>query len=191
MARRIIIVVVLLIFYTNSFGRNFSDWSNAMVLYSTNIPNQYIGVFAGIYGGSLEYFVEYKRKVGPNTDYIYEGIDRVYAEKTLGTEFKKNSEAIHTFHAGKLIRLKDRDKVMPYIGGGFAVVYKYRHYYDNFHILGDKGNYVIEDGVKMIPKVVCGLLFQTKPDGWVFQLGLESFPLGISVGFGGFEWFSI
>lgn len=80
------------------------------------------------------------------------------------------------------------DKVLVGAGLGYAIKYKYRNKYDNYHILGNNGKYYIQttDGGMFEYKAFAQYCFAPK-NGFFWYLKGQysaSMGIGISIGFG-------
>jgi hypothetical protein len=149
--------------------------------FSANVPKQFLGFsLCTLRPHKVGLYVDIKAGIPfvEGSDSYYDNISIWQAEDWGDHLVSKQSHWISLNVGGTFVI---SSAVACYFGGGYSHRADYREYYDEFHILGEDGHYMIDDGSASRANFLGGLLVQADRT-WGLQFGAESAPRGVTLG---------
>lgn len=165
---------------------NFKSKELIIFGYVANIPQELLGFnFIKVSRQDFGFYIDLKAglPMRAGADDFYDNISVNQAENIFGDRLIKKDDNWFSMNAG--ITKVISNHLAFYGGLGFSSYSEYRQYKDEFEILGDDGEYWIEndDKSKTTLNALGGVIIQIDPR-WIMQIGAEAQPTGISIGFG-------
>jgi len=165
---------------------NFKSKELKIFGYVANIPQELLGFnFIKVSKQNFGFYIDLKAglPMRDGADDFYDNISVNKAENIFGDRLIKKDDNWLSMNAG--ITKVILNHLAFYGGLGFSIYSEYRQYKDEFEILGDDGEYWIEndDKSKTTLNALGGVIIQIDPR-WIMQIGAEAQPTGISIGFG-------
>lgn len=154
--------------------------------YCVDLPEQPLGFFlCGTQPKGVGLYLDFKTSIPmgrEGSDDFYENISVSKAEG-WGDRLIDTDETWLSFNIGMTKVVLSRAAV--YAAAGLSLHSGYRQYKDEFYILGDNGEYWIEDEEVSETTVngLGGIIIQLS-EFWVGQIGVEAMPAGITIGIG-------
>lgn len=180
----IIIPFSLLVAQNRSNPKSFKSWDNLFFGYIGNFPKEFIGFnLIRLNRNKAGFYIDLKTGIPmrQGADNFYDNISINKAENIFGDEFlKKDGNWISI----NVCLTKVITEYIAVFGGlGYSAYSQYRQYYDDFEILGDNGEYWIEDEGKSKSEInILGGFFFPLNSLWNMQIGAEYQPAGVSLG---------
>ena len=107
-------------------------------------------------------------------------ISRYIAEEVFRDYFDGETSSVTIVDIGIMPKYLN----ILYIGMGIALKNRWRNYYDNMRILGNRGEYFIDEGQKVWIHLTGGILIGLEHSLLKFKFGLEGPPMGATLGIG-------
>ena len=159
-----------------------------IVGFTANLPMEYFGLcIAGSRPEKIGLYLDLKTSISFKSggDDFYENISVNKAENIFGDNLIDTSDSWTSFNAAGTKRISGQ--VTIYLGLGVSLYRKYRQYKDEFEILGDHGEYWIEDESesKTTLNTLGGIFIVPSESKITIQFGVEGQPAGFTAGIGG------
>ena len=194
--KKFFLIIVAIFIYSFSIAQtksstieyDFKTHNKRIVGFVANIPKEFLGLnLISTSKQSFGLYFDFKIGLiqGYNTDDFYDNISVNKAENIYMDQLLKKNDSWVSINVG-LTKVVLKNLVL-YGGSGISFYSEYRQYKDEFEILGDNGKYWIEndDESKITLNALGGFIIQIDPK-FAFQIGAESQPTGVTIGFG---WF--
>ena len=170
----------------DTFKETFKSTDHYIFGYVANIPEQLLGFsFTKTSPKKIGFYLDLKCSLPMyvGADDFYDDISVNEAEYVLFDYLLDVDNSWFSVNAGLTKTLSKH--VVFYCGFGFSTRNRYQQYEDELGILGDEGEYLIENKSKYKQEInaFSGLIV-TIGSGWTIQFGPESQPDGFSIGFG-------
>jgi hypothetical protein len=166
-----------------------SDLSNRKIIaagYIANIPKQFLGIYVlTINPKNIGFYFDMKfdlKLKNSHSDY-YENISINKAENIFHDQLLGHDRSYTTFDLGMTKRISKGFSL--YSALGITAIYYYRQYHDIYEILGNHGNYWIDDSPKSATQInfMGGFAFLISPKV-IFHSSINVQPFGLNVGLG-------
>ncbi|MCK5050971.1 MAG: hypothetical protein KAS53_04490 [Candidatus Cloacimonetes bacterium] len=171
---------------TDTVKETFKSKDQYIFDYVANIPEQLLGFsITKTTPKKIGFYLDLKCSLPMyvGADDFYDDISVDEAEFVLFDYLLEVDDSWLSVNAG-LTKVLSKHVVF-YCGLGFSTRNRYQQYKDEFGILGDEGEYWIENKSKFKQEInaFSGLIVNIG-SGWTIQFGPESQPDGFSIGFG-------
>ncbi|GAB4374936.1 MAG: hypothetical protein Kow0042_19930 [Calditrichia bacterium] len=172
---------------TTKQATNFKNKFYSIIGYSANVPKELIGLHLfRLSPKRIGFYIDFKfnslKNYNKRNDF-YENISVNKAENVFSDELINNEKLWISinFAITKVLF----NQLAIYAGLGYTESYSYRQYYDSLEILGKYGKYWIEDNNYKDSDInlMSGFFIQIDK-AWIFQVGGELYPSGITIGIG-------